>query len=367
MARNGERKRGRADHAEDAEALHAKTPKQVKKNAATPQTINLEELKKEWTPGRTDRMGNGIIKISNKPNRPLRGGDWISASDGISATLSLVFYKDGKYYGLTVAHIFNEAPTYEVFTFMKQDEAKVTDSPDGKEEDEFDPKVDSDSFVAYKIGKIVSWSRSTDSVVFEFDDNIEVLPLTVMVASSSTSEIKLPDAKSVVSPPPQGSTLVGFGASRRGFHAGVEIPSTNEAHKLASVPDGSIGITNQENEERIAYPGDCGTIFLDLHCNGVYFHSVGTEAAPWKSFGVPLVQVMRNHSLLGGTNGQINEKEKDHVQVGYAKEAIAPIPGVRFNLHIVPPPLRKTTQGLFKVPKFKIIPYPQLNEKLMMY
>jgi len=338
--------------------------KQSKKNPS----IVLDELKQEWTPGRVGRMDNGILKISNKASCPLCGGDWISASDGTSATLSFVFYSAGKYYGLTTAHTFDEAPDGDVYTFTKLGAI----SPDGKEEDEFDPKTDSDSFAAYKIGKIVSRSYSTDSVVFEFDNNIEVKPLTVKVSSASTQVIKLPDVKSVVSPPTQGSTLIGFGASRRGIHAVVEMPSTNETHKLASVPDGSIGICNQEDGERITFQGDCGTIFMDLECNGVYFHTDGTEAAPWKSFGPPLVKVMSKHPLLGGTsesetpmpdgNGLTNKKENDHhVQKGHAKESIVPIPGKKFNLHVVPPPLRTTTRAPFKVPKFKIIPAPKVK------
>ena len=372
MASAGEHKRGKHDDAEGAAALPAKTPKQSKNNPPCPQTIVLDELKQEWTPGRVNRMENGILKISKKASRPLCGGDWISASDGTSATLSFVFYCAGKYYGLTAAHIFDQAPNGEVYTFMKLDAI----SPDGKEEDQFDPKNDSDSFAAYKIGKIVSRSDSTDSVVFEFDDNIEVKPpLTVKVSSVSTKVIKLPDVKSVVSPPTQGSTLIGFGASRRGFHAVVETPSTNETHKLATVPDGSIGISNQEDGERISFLGDCGTIFMDLECNGVYFHTDGTEAAPWKSFGCPLVKVMSKHPLLGGTsetpmpegNGQTNRKENDHhVQEGHSKESIVPIPGAKFNLHIVPPPLRTTTRAPFKVPNFKIIPASQHKEEKMM-
>ena len=373
MASAGTCKRRQDGDAEGATALPAKTPKQSKKNPH----IVLDELKQEWAPERVNRMDSGILKPSNKASRRLCGGDWISASDGTSATLSFVFHCAGKYYGLTSAHTFDEAPDGDVYAFTKLGEI----SPGGKEEGEFDPETDSNSFAAYKIGKIVSRSDCTDSVVFEFDDNIEVKPpLTVKVSSVSTKVIRLPDVKSVVSPPTQGSTLVGFGASCRGFHAVVETPSTNETHKLASVPDGSIGICNQEDGERITFQGDCGTIFMDLECNGVYFHTDGTEAAPWKSFGAPLVKVMSKHPLLGGTSESEattmpdgNElssyhKENDHrVQDGHAKESIVPIPGKKFNLHIVPPPLRTTTRAPFKVRNFKIIPAPVAHkeEKMM--
>ncbi|CAB9497227.1 expressed unknown protein [Seminavis robusta] len=145
----------------EGDAAPAKTPKQSKTNP--PQTLSLDVLKKEWTPGRTDRMDNGILKL-NKNTNGLCGGDWISASDGTGATLSCVVFNDGKYYGLTAGHIFDEAPNSDVYTFVKKEDVNA---PDGKEEDEFN---------ACKIGKIVSRSVSTDSVVFEFDDNIEVKP-----------------------------------------------------------------------------------------------------------------------------------------------------------------------------------------------
>lgn len=382
MASN--RKRGRDHDAEGAAALPAETPQQREKNQRIPQSIDLDALKKEWTPDRIDRINNGIMKVANKHDPSLCGGDWISNKDGAAVTLSFVFKKDGKYYGLTVAHIF-ESLCDKVYSFIKKDEVELpvsrnegkgTDGDEGG--DEFDPK--SESLGIYEIGKVVSLSKSTDSVVFEFHEDIEVKPpLTVKVASGSTRVIQLPKVESEVMgppPPPLGKTLVGFGARRRGFHAIVVISSTNETHATATVRRGSICIASPENEEgRITYEGDCGTIFMDLECNGVYFHHEGTKSEPWKSFGAPLWDIMGKHSQLGGTSetpeekGQRNDNEDDnHVEEGHAKESfdsLVPIPAAKFNVHVVPPPPRTLCRGDFKVPNVTIVPNPHRKKKKM--
>jgi hypothetical protein len=203
----------------------------------------------------------------------------------------------------------------------------------------------------YEIGKVVSLSQSTDSVVFEFHDDIEVKPpLTVKVASGLTRVIQLPNAESEVlgpPPPPVGKTLVGLGARRRaGVHASVVIPSKNETHALANVR---------------------------RECNGAYFHHEGTNSEPWKFFGAPLWDVMRSHSQLGGTsetpekNGQLSDDENDYqVQEGHEKESfdpLVPIPAAKFSVHVVPPPPRTLCRGDFKVPSVTIVPNPHRKKK----
>ena len=101
----------------------------------------------------------------------------------------------------------------------------------------------------------------------------------------------------VLGPPPPltAATLVGFGARRRGFHAKVAIPSMDRAEVGQtevpdSVPPGCIRITNAESRDGITYHGDCGTVFIDLDCNGIYFHHTRTQREPWK------------HPQLGGTS-----------------------------------------------------------------
>lgn len=296
-------------------------------------------------------------------------GDWITNKDSVGVTLSFVFKKDRKFYVLTVAHIFKVLGD-SVYSFIKDD---VRTGDDGGEE-EFDHRNPKSSLGIYEIGKMVSLSTSTDSVVFEFNDDIEVRPpLTVKVAAGSTRVIRLPKAESdVMGPPPPavGKTLVGFGARRRGFHAVVAIPSTTEAHGTASVRRGSICVACPDNEQRITYDGDCGTIFMDLECNGVYFHHDGTQSEPWKSFGAPLWDIMLKHSQLGGTsetpekNGQLDDSRVTNGHKRESFDSLIPIPSAKFAVHVVPPPPRTLSKGDFKVPNVKIIPNPHSKKKM---
>lgn len=82
-------------------------------------------------------------------------------------------------------------------SFRKKDDVNL---PEGKaimggkkeKEDEFNSK--SESLGIYEIGTVVSLSRSIDSVVFKFLDDIEVKPpLTVKVASGLKRVIQLPN------------------------------------------------------------------------------------------------------------------------------------------------------------------------------
>jgi len=95
-------KRGRDAGTEGVAALPA--PK--KPNLTTPQPIDLDELMKEWTPERIERINERKIKVATSHDPGLCGGDWVCNGDGEGVTLSFVFTYDGKYYRLTVAHVF---------------------------------------------------------------------------------------------------------------------------------------------------------------------------------------------------------------------------------------------------------------------
>lgn len=147
-------------------------------------------------------------------------------------------------------------------------------------------------------------------------------------------------------------------------------PSTDESHKLASVRDGSICIANEDEDERITYHGDCGTIFMDLDCNGVYLHIEGTAAEPWMSFGVSLWDVMSKHSQLGGASespeADAPSDKEDETKEGNAKESfhiLLPIPAASFNVHVVPPPPRKLDGGSYLIRNITLVPNPNRKAK----
>ncbi|CAB9531230.1 expressed unknown protein [Seminavis robusta] len=324
------------------------------------------ELQERWTPNRLEK---GIIKIK-KPGPSLCGDDWVCNSNGDGATLSFVFWKHGKYYGLTVGHLF-KAIGDTVLSFIKPPVDVGGDEEKKESEEEKEPKEEKEpvSLPVYVIGKVVSWSQSTDSVVFQFVDDIEVEPYKVKEAAGLTRDIHLPPLESVATGPPPplaAKTLVGFGARRRGFHAKVAIPSMNRAKVgQTEVPDG-VCITNAESRDRITYHGDCGTIFIDLDCNGIYFHHAGTQGEPWKSYGHPLWDVMRKHPQLGGTSETPEEYDVRDCGDRNVKEShiLEPIPAANFNVHVVPGPPRQLDGGSLKWKgKVHVVPNPNSKKK----
>ena len=244
-----------------------------------------------------------------------------------------------------------------------------------KEEGLLDRKI-AETLPVYLIGKVVSLSRSTDSAVFEFADDIAVESYKIKVAAGVKRDIKLPRLEShVMGPPPPtlGTTLVGFGARHRGFHAKVSVPSMTRAEvnepRIPDVPPGCICITNAESRDRISYHGDCGTIFIDLDCNGVYFHYAGTQSEPWKSFGHPLWEVMLKHNQLGGTSETPEESaggnEMESLGIAVESLALEPIPASKFNVRVVAPPPRQLDGGSLKWGgRVSVIPNPNKKKRV---
>ena len=135
--------------------------------------------------------------------------------------------------------------------------------------------------------------------------------------------------------------------------------------RFPEVVEGSICLKGQATE-RTSYVGDCASIFMDLNCNGHYFHTRGTKEEPWRSFGLPLAAVMRKHTQLGGRS----ETYEENIQYPLAhplnsdeedggsdddngtRQQSFNIPAAKFNLVDVPPPPRQLEKGSFKMPCF---------------
>jgi hypothetical protein len=77
-----------------------------------------------------------------------------------------------------------------------------------------------------EIGNVVSMSKSTDSLVFELNDDISLSPTkTVTMEPGSTIILEQPKGVNHAMPPPpplKGADLIGFGASRCGWHGVVD-------------------------------------------------------------------------------------------------------------------------------------------------
>lgn len=217
----------------------------------------------------------------------------------------------------------------------------------------------------FEIGKVVSISESTDSLVFELNGEIPLSPeKTITVALGSTKVLELPKGLNLPRPPPpplKGTDLVGFGASRRGCHGVVDVPSMTVAHEVSK--SGNIRIVSPDGPNtRITYPGDCGTIFFDLECNGIYFHHCGATKAPWNSYGYPLWEVMSKHEFLGGASEKAEEKNEDGTesQAKEVAEVASPKPRqlAQFRTKIVDTPPQPTETSLYNFGRVKIVKCP---------
>ena len=355
----------RPDIASPALGAEAATPAETtpQAQAIITQTIDLTKLKQNWSTSdfhyaRADTQRIKTNKVSHSPT--LRGGDWVVGING-GATLSFVFVYKNEYYGLTVAHPFTTRDgtlNDVVKTLFKQDDMSLGG--------EFELSPKEPDMQNFKIGHIVSVSQSTNSAVFKFDAHIDVdTPLTVKIAPSLSRRIILPVLDSV--PPPKGTVLVGFGARQRGLVTTVEIPYKTQRNmpRFPEVTEGSICLKGQTTE-RTSYVGDCASIFMDLNCNGHYFHTRGTKEEPWRSFGLPLAAVMRKHTQLGGTS-ETYEENKQYLLAhplssdkedgdsdddnGTGQQSFN-IPAAKFNLVDVPPPPRQLEKRSFKMPCF---------------
>lgn len=353
--------RGKTPGPNIAARAEASTPAETTPQVqAITQTIDLTQLKQNWSPAayRYTRANNQErIKANKASYSPkLRGGDWVVGING-GATLSFVFVYENEYYGLTVAHPFTTRDgniNDVVKTLFKQDNTLLGD--------EFELSSSEPEMQNFKIGHVVSVSQSTDSAVFKFDPDIAVdTPLTVKIAPTLSRRITLPEGDSVSLP--KGTVLVGFGARQRGLVATVEVPCKTQSNMplFPEVVEGSICLKGQANE-RTSYVGDCASIFMDVNCNGHYFHTRGTKDEPWRSFGLPLTAVMRKHTQLGGTSeteeenrqyllAHPDEEDSDDGDNGTGQQSFN-IPAAKFNLVDVPPPPRRLEKGSFKMPSF---------------
>lgn len=330
--------------------------------------VDLDTLKTLWSPGRDERSAKGDNKVRSASDGSLRGGDWVLNEKGQGATLSFCFFYNKKFYGLTVGHLAASIGE-SIFRFSDSKKLPIPIPEDFNDETKDDEDRE-EIYMMFEIGRVVSISKSTDSLVFELNDDIPLSPdKTVTIEPNSTIVLELPKGVNHVMPPPpplKGTDLIGFGASRRGCHGIVDVPSMTIAHEMSK--KGNICMMSPEGPNtRLTYPGDCGTIFFDLECNGIYFHHCGTQVEPWKSYGFPLWEVMSKHDHLLGTSETIEEQDEDEIesQTKELAEVASPEPRqlAQFRTKTVdtpPQPLEKTP--LYNFGRVKIVEAPKKRE-----
>ena len=278
------------------------TPVSTPAIPSTPTPIALSDL--EWSP-EGDRAGRfPTKKVVGILESPLRGGMFVNhqlpCGLSRSTTLSFCFTYEGKNFGLTAGHLADVGDTICAF---------VSGVPN-----------DAQFYEHARIGEVVSKSLTTDSLVFEIDEGVDVEPLKLAKKSGlGDNEIVLP-VPGEYTPPLNGKVLIGYGAQRRGAHGIVRTPNLGvQIGEYAYA--GDIGIASEDVSKGLTDPGDCGTIFVDQSSHLYYFHQalVTREQGILKeSFGVPLAKILACHTQLGGT--------VDQVRTGQATRQDSPLP-----------------------------------------
>jgi hypothetical protein len=254
----------------------------------------------------------------------LRGGDSIFNRRGVRVTLAVAWEKpnEKKKYGLTVAHLM----------------ASVV--PFGRELGEPIFAIDSDMpvgwtdegipvYIRIPIGRVVSIDYDTDSLIFEFDNDIQIEPMAVTVPacckqmeSSSNSNldvhhIEFPDhnISSMQVDVPKGTRLMGFGCSQQrvvGTCTNVYSRHDETRSKMKFVFDEVFGRHHRscgderEADRAISPPsGDepkdnihCGLLYIDQDGETCCMHSATrvTRNGVVVSFAVGLREILKSHA-----------------------------------------------------------------------
>lgn len=143
---------------------------------------------------------------------------------------------------------------------------------------------------------VVSMDANTDSMVFKLNDEVRIDSLCLPPEAGLQGPLEIPHWDSL--PPLQlGTTLVGFGAERRGA-VGVVVGTWKESINGKKLPilDGDLFMVSgppDSGDKPLTHDGDCGTLFLDEKGIPWCMHHVQMGN---KSFGVPLRAVMESHS-----------------------------------------------------------------------
>jgi hypothetical protein len=219
---------------------------------------------------------------------------------------------------------------------------------------------------------------NTDSMVFEVRNEVGIDPLCLPPEAGLQGPLEIPDWDSL--PPLQlGTTLVGFGAQRRGA-VGVVVGSWKESTN-GPILDGDVFMVPPgSGDTQLTDDGDCGALFLDEKGIPWYMHHVVTgtvlEPVTYMSFGVLLRAVMESHpKFFGGrvpnsgtvasdqssgglyTNGKniaLVRPEETDVGAKYPNDIFAVAPVKQFKANVV---------ELDKPSDFVIAPVAQVKAK----
>ena len=243
----------------------------------------LQRVFNSWSPRRRAR---GSKKIRGLASGPFRGGDFVVNSDGVAATCSFCFKVGSKAYGLTVGHL---APVIGEPIYAFADEGPLVKN----------------------LGKVVSHSVSTDSLIFSIAEDIPIAENRLAEKSILGERELVPPTPGMHVIHPRGTIMVGYGAQGRGAIGAVSEPGLSQ--RVGYCNAGDIGISDPDYGAVLTEDGDCGAIFIDEEGRyGPSMHNILWTKPDGRneSYGVPLATIFANHALLGGGEDSTSSVEQ---------------------------------------------------------
>ena len=291
-ARRGELK----DHEDKDELVTKEEKKQDAEDETNSAAIDTTAVHKIWSPQRASRVG---LKVRSLQDGNLCGGDVILDTDGSACTISFLFEKDDKVYGLTAGHLADVCDNLEIFAESQADE-----------EGNY-PTID--------VGQVVSKDVQTDSLIFQINHPhvLQRVDLLMLSPKSGLSILRLPEPDANPTPPQEGTEVVVYGTKRRGANGVVVIGRSEFKGKISK--KGDIGISSKDDSGNsvscgstsLTDDGDCGALYLVTtsgspiamhHClqNPQDGGKNTDKTKGYISFGIPLAKILSKHTLLGG-------------------------------------------------------------------
>jgi hypothetical protein len=279
-------------------------PSDVSSLPPTPATpaFNIVSITEKWSP-ESDRdaperdVNPKFLPYDGEAN-PLCGGDFVFTVVAATstepeyieaATISFLFCHDGKHYGMTVGHLKPSTGIDSALFAFATNEA-----------------------MALKIGDVVAFSLSTDSLIFQLDDDIKADLYKVRHADDTKHVIDLSRAEVALNNllaqgSNRDSVLVGRGVQRRGTEGVFSSLWTTEGNPYVRKNDvgmcwngAAAGDGGDYSSKDISKEGDCGMIVFDGNGDPLSMHHAGFEttgAGPisYESYSVPLTRIIKAH------------------------------------------------------------------------
>ena len=331
-------------------------PSDVSSLPPTPATpaFNIVSITEKWSP-ESDRdspereVCPKFLPYDGEAN-PLCGGDFVftvvaatsTEPESIeAATIAFLFCHGGKNYGMTVGHLKpSTGIDSTLFAFAT-----------GKA-------------MAVKIGHVVQFSLSTDSLIFQLEDGIKADLYKVRLADDTKHVIDLSRAEVALNNllaqrSNRDSLLVAQRRGTEGVFSSVWTTGGDQniyekdlgmCWKGEAAGDGSDHCSKQISKE-----GDCGMIIFDRNGDPLAMHHAGfatTGAEPilYESFSVPLTRIIKAHQIFfPGVTVSENNDNLSIRQTSPQQRASRLVPQIDASFLAKHKPIMKKKPGVLKL------------------